>query len=138
MVEDTTADVCICSSNSLDSSVVFEGASSDISSGGFNGWVPPTPSPVGIVWDSQDAAWEEGFSHFKATPLNRRGQRPVARKHVSEDGYKLGTWQENQRQAMKRGTLSDERVAKLEAEGIIWDPQTLSWEVPYFPLTPPP
>ena len=40
---------------------------------------------------------------------------------VTEDGYRLGAWQDVQRQAYKKGTLSKKRVARLEAAGIVWE-----------------
>ena len=77
-------------------------------------------STAGMVWDMQDAAWEEGFSHFEKLPLNQDRSRQVKRYYVTEHGYKLGAWQHTQRQAYKHGQLTEERIKRLEDAGILW------------------
>jgi len=40
----------------------------------------------------------------------------------------LGRWVANQRQTFRKGKLSEERVARLEALGFEWDPVRAAWE----------
>ena len=67
-----------------------------------------------------EAKWEEGYAHFQYYKDNNDGHVPVTYK--TEDGYKLGQWVDNQRQAYKREKLTDERIRRLEALGIVWEP----------------
>ena len=73
---------------------------------------------AGIVWEPFQEAWLEGFARLQEIPKNKDGQREVASSHVTPDGFKLGTWLENQRQAHKRGMLKPHRVEALEAAGM--------------------
>ena len=47
------------------------------------------------------------------------------------DGMNVGGWLSNQRQAFKAGKLSPERIARLEAIGIVWDTLEAAWEENY-------
>ena len=75
---------------------------------------------VGMVWDLHAAAWEEGFERYMRYETNDRGLRLVPRRHVTDDGFRLGEWQSNQRKAYKNGRLSEDRIERLEAAGILW------------------
>ena len=83
---------------------------------------------LGIVWDPFDAAWELGFEAFLRFKPTDEGVRLIAQTYVDAEGFKLGAWQAHQRQLYKRGTLGDERVAKLEANGVVWDPFEIVWQ----------
>lgn len=81
---------------------------------------------AGIVWDPQEAAWEEGFAYFR-----RCQRRPISKTYVTENGYHLGTWVKNQRAQRKRGELGKKRTKRLEAAGIVWDPMVNAWDEGY-------
>jgi|TARA_B100000524_G_scaffold200194_1_gene104234 hypothetical protein len=53
---------------------------------------------AGIVWQPADYAWEDGFRHFIAVQPDEHGRRHVPTSELSADGFRLGKWQENQRQ----------------------------------------
>ena len=74
---------------------------------------------AGIVWDPYEAAWEQGFSCYEDFPAELlSGKRIVSSAYITPGGYRLGKWQENQRQARRRGELSATRIARLEAAGM--------------------
>ena len=62
------------------------------------------------------------MKRFEAFSPDEQGKRIVPAEHVTADGFRLGKWQENQRQAYKKGQLSDVRAWRLERKGIVWDP----------------
>lgn len=70
---------------------------------------------MGIVWDAPAAKWEQGFAAFK-TYKNAEGDCDVHSTHRTADGYRLGAWLSKQAIAYKKGELSDNRVARLEAQ----------------------
>ena len=75
---------------------------------------------LGFVWDSNEAAWEKGFTQlvaYKAT----YGDCNVPVKFVTENGMKLGQWVDRQRQFYKNGKLSADRIQRLEALDFVWD-----------------
>ena len=46
-------------------------------------------------------------------------------------GLNLGKWISNQRTAKNRGTLSAERIKRLEEAGIVWDAREEAWQAGY-------
>ena len=79
---------------------------------------------IGFVWDGHEHAWKEGFAaltKFKA----REGHCLVPRYHV-EGAYKLGQWVSVQR--LGRGTVSAERMKRLDAVEFVWDGRDHYWE----------
>ena len=80
------------------------------------------------MWDPLEAAWERGFAHFEKLSRDANGYRTVAQRHVMKDGYRLGHWHDNQRQAYKRGTLKTDRIQRLEEAGMVWDSREMAWE----------
>ena len=83
---------------------------------------------AGMVWDLHDEAWENAFAHFEAVPADSNGKRILNASYRTADGYRLGSWQMQQRQYYKKGVLSEERTKRLEAAGIIWDQNMQKWE----------
>ena len=62
-----------------------------------------------------------------ASPLQHyrifRRQHPrtaIPADYVTEDGFRLGRWQERQRVARMLGTLPPQRIAQLDAIGFMW------------------
>ncbi|MDA0369809.1 MAG: Helicase associated domain protein, partial [Proteobacteria bacterium] len=45
-----------------------------------------------------------------------------------KENPKLGTWCSKQRKAFKSGSLSDDRVKRLEGLGFVWEPLDAAWE----------
>ena len=76
---------------------------------------------LGMVWEPLSAAWEEGFRRLQAY-AEERGDCLVPQRHVTADGFNLGTWLRTQRNAYKggRGGPSAEQVSRLEALGMVW------------------
>ena len=68
---------------------------------------------------------QDGFSQFRKFPVNSRGQRLVPSQHKTSTGFQLGLWQNYQRQAYKKLIIAEDRVAKLEKAGMVWDLQVL-------------
>ena len=83
---------------------------------------------LGIVWDPYDASWEERVQDLIAF-RERFGHCTV----VSTDSEHpvLARWLINQRQLYSLGALPTDRVARLDALGIVWDPRTALWEQRY-------
>ncbi|MFC8383572.1 Helicase associated domain protein [Nocardia sp. NPDC057272] len=63
-------------------------------------------------WDPNADSWEEGFVRL-LTFVEQHGHALVPRDLVV-DGYRLGYWASNQRAARSRGTLSSDRVSRIE------------------------
>ena len=57
----------------------------------------------------------------------REGHPNIPKNHV-EDGYRLGEWCGVQRGSYKQGTLSEERIVRLEALGFVWDQFEAAWQ----------
>ena len=80
---------------------------------------------LGFIWDPSKDAWEDMFAelvrykeeHGDCRVPNRHGENPS-----------LGAWMGAQRTNYKRGTLSADRVNRLEALGFVWDPSQDAWE----------
>jgi len=70
-------------------------------------------SLLGWRWDTYSEGWEENFAILERY-VARTGTARVHRDHV-EEGVPLGTWAGNQRAFFRRGKLSADRVARLEA-----------------------
>ena len=74
-----------------------------------------------LVADPLDAAWEAQFAALKAFKVSKgHGNVPA----VYPENPSLGRWLTKQRTSKRTGTLSAERIARLEALGVVWDPST--------------
>ena len=80
---------------------------------------------LGLTWDVNDAIWEQ-MAQALAGFKTRHGHCNVPQKY-SEDP-RLGTWLAVQRRFWKRGALSADRIARLEALGVVWDAFDRAWE----------
>jgi superfamily II DNA or RNA helicase len=69
---------------------------------------------IGSSWSQGLGALEE----FNGT----RGHARVPQGHVTAQGFALGRWVVNQRQARKANRMPQERIEALDALGFVWDP----------------
>ena len=85
---------------------------------------------------SPTAARERAFASFVAYPADADGVRRVPSKHVTSDGFALGSWIARQLNAHKKGKLDGERLSRLRDAGA---PFGLGWEEAFerFELFPP-
>jgi hypothetical protein len=67
---------------------------------------------TGWAWDMRDAFWEEGFAHLQRF-VEREGHARVPQT-TREDGFRLGSWVDRQRQFRARGELDPDRERRLE------------------------
>jgi hypothetical protein len=75
----------------------------------------------GWTWNWREANWEEGFTHLEGF-VTEEGHARVPQSQVADDGYRLGAWVNNQRQARRNGELSTARADRLGAvDGWMWD-----------------
>jgi superfamily II DNA or RNA helicase len=82
----------------------------------------------GWSWDGLVQKWDDGYQHLTEF-ARERGHARVTKRYVADDGYRLGQWVDVQRIAMRSGTLSQARSARLEAQpGWDWERTDDSWE----------
>lgn len=78
---------------------------------------------IGMVWDVRDDAWERGYAKAK-TYFEAHGNLNVPARMRTEDGYALGRWLGNQRQAregkFQHRQLTQEQIRRLDAIGMNW------------------
>jgi predicted helicase len=82
---------------------------------------------LGFIWDVLEAQWEEGFDRLK-TYVSENKHCKVPQLYRSSDGFRLGGWNVQQRNYRKKGTLTVERIGRLDAIGFIWEPFDALWE----------
>jgi superfamily II DNA or RNA helicase len=79
-----------------------------------------TLEALGIEWSPYEEMWRRGITAATAYHA-RHGHLQVPGDHVEADGYRLGQFIVAQRMLYKRGTLASDRIAALEAVGMIWN-----------------
>ena len=79
---------------------------------------------IGFDWAPVTETWDESFNALKKF-RDREGHCRVYQSHI-EDGVKLGSWINRQRQSMK--LLTAERIRLLDSVGFVWDPISSQWE----------
>ncbi len=84
---------------------------------------------IGMVWGNQhDNKWEQMYAEAKRYAL-AHGSLDVPNSYVTEGGVQLGKWIYRQRIAREQATISEKRMAKLNALGMVWIRD--SWEERY-------
>ena len=84
----------------------------------------------GWVWDAKDAWWEDGLSALREFQ-EIYGHVNVPQKHVTADGFNLGTWFSNRRKEHREGRLAEERIVELQGfEGYSPDLDD-KWEISF-------
>ncbi|MDO8446598.1 MAG: Helicase associated domain protein [Deltaproteobacteria bacterium] len=74
---------------------------------------------VGFIWNPLGDPFEKGYDEtlkFKS----QFGDANAPKRYKTEDGFNLGNWQILQRQNYKNGSLSNERIQKLQEIGFLW------------------
>ena len=66
----------------------------------------------GWVWNTVDGWWDEGFGHLKQY-ISDNGDALVPNLFVTSDGFKLGTWIQNQRTT--KDVMTVDRQRRLES-----------------------
>lgn len=77
---------------------------------------------IGFVWETFGLYWEEGFRHAKEY-FDAHGDLKVPKRYRSDDGFRLGLWIATQRSVRKGsapGSLTEEKIARLDAIGMVW------------------
>ena len=91
---------------------------------------PSRPSPLlATKQGDQRELWELRFGEL----MDYRREHGDC--NVPQSRGSLGVWVSGRRADFKRGKLSDERVARLEGIGFVWDPQEQEWLVRFDELT---
>lgn len=73
------------------------------------------------------SVWEYRFGQLEDY-VERNGHSIVPRKYVTEDGFHLGLWVQEQRRAYRYGNLQRERKEAFEQlEGWTWEPREAVW-----------
>ena len=80
---------------------------------------------LGFVWDPTEDSEESVFAQLQRF-IAEAGHCNVPETHPLFGS--VGQWLTAQRMAKRKGTLSSDRVAKLEALGVSWDPHADAWE----------
>ena len=75
---------------------------------------------LGVIWNSVDAKWERCYAEA-ADYYEQHGDLAFPKKYVTESGVRLGAWVENQRAYYLKGELSDDKIRRLEAIGMLWE-----------------
>lgn len=74
---------------------------------------------MGMIWDVDAYRWEQNFAAAEAYYCAHGDLLPKKR-YVSPEGAKLGTWLAYQRAKRGRGELEEEKIARLDAIGMVW------------------
>ncbi|MDC0489108.1 Helicase associated domain protein [Amylibacter sp.] len=87
---------------------------------------------IGFIWDAKEDAWYEGFNYLaKYQALEGHCRLPEA---FEIEGFKLSYWVSRQRREKKKGTLTTDRVEKLNSIGFSWDPYQEDWDQGFYYL----
>lgn len=74
---------------------------------------------IGFVWRILKERFEEGFKETLLY-IKNTGNPNAPSTYKTMKGYQLGSWQSTQRKKYKKGTLSSERIKRLENIGFKW------------------
>ena len=87
---------------------------------------------LGFDWAPIYTQWEKGFAALY-TYRKQNGDCLVSQTHITDEGFKLGTWVSNQRQ--RKHKLTHERLERLDALRFDWDPISNQWEIGFAALS---
>ena len=77
---------------------------------------------IGFIWERLEEQFEKGFQET-LLHKQRTGHPNASDKYKTVEGYRLGTWQSNQKSKYKKRLLSPERIKRLEDIGFKWGKQ---------------
>ena len=84
-----------------------------------NGKLPPEQieklNAIGMVWETDDG-WEQGFQEAERF-YRAHSHLDIPAQYVTESGFALGQWYRTQRNAVREGSISNERFKQLERIG---------------------
>ena len=87
---------------------------------------------AGFVWDAIEQQWQAGYQAFIA--YQKENPDVLIPQRAQYHDYNLGVWVSNQRTDYNTGTLSAERIERLEDAGIVWDQLEEQWQAGYATL----
>ena len=94
---------------------------------------------IGFLWDRYAAQnqgrWDRGFFKLVTYKKLNKGNVNVPLRHITNDGFPLGTFCNNKRQLYRTGGLSKEQIEQLEGIGFVWEPNVAKWEEGFTKLT---
>ncbi len=89
---------------------------------------------IGMVWDTDHARWDACYT-AAVQYCAENGNLLVPREYITPAGIRLGQWIANLRAGYRKGGtpyLTAERIAALEALGMVWDNQNdVKWAAGY-------
>ncbi|WP_257616739.1 helicase associated domain-containing protein, partial [Chlamydia suis] len=86
---------------------------------------------IGFVWDVTEEAWEKNFLELKRF-REEYGHCKVPKRYPQNPD--LGSWVSVQRKTFKSSELSEDRIARLEELGFVWDILEEAWEKNFLEL----
>ena len=75
---------------------------------------------LNIDWNMVDSRWEHGYAEAVAY-YEKHGNLEFPKHYVAKSGFYLGRWLENQRASYLKGELSNDKIQRLEAIGMLWE-----------------
>lgn len=92
---------------------------------------------IGMIWDVYEESWDANYKLAKAF-YEHNGHLRIRNDFISSDGIKydekgikLGFWISDQRQALRKGNLQEEKIEKLNSIGMVWDLTEELWNMNY-------
>ena len=90
---------------------------------------------LGIRWNHRlEAAWEKGFASAQKY-RTEHGDLPVPVRYRDKNDFALGEWIVYNRQRYLGGNLTQNRIERLEAIGMVWSTSNDLWEQNYAAAT---
>ncbi|MEB2690595.1 DEAD/DEAH box helicase [Chlamydia suis] len=86
---------------------------------------------IGFVWDVLEEEWEKNFLELQRF-REEHGHCNVPHKYPKSP--QLSVWVSNQRKDFKKGDLSEDRIARLEEIGFVWNVLKEVWEKNFLEL----
>jgi hypothetical protein len=74
--------------------------------------------------------WNDSYEYAKKY-YEKYGNISISTSYICEDGYRLGQWINNVKNAYRSGKLEQEKIELLEKLDIVWDRNPSEWDI-YF------
>ena len=86
---------------------------------------------IGMNWKKRlELAWENGWASARRY-RDSHADLLVPVHYKDKNGFALGEWIVYNRQRYQGGSLSDDRIERLESLGMVWDTGSILWEKNY-------